>query len=183
MAGATALGSAQQRPAVPPALQNYKPVTADRLKKPDDGDWLMVRRTYDGWGYSPLTRDHARQRRAPAACVGRLDRRQQRTRGGAHRQQRRNVRRHARQPGHRARRGVRPDPLAISAAAAGRRDPAAPDQPRRRAVRRQGVLRRRRRRARRARRQNRTRSLDHEGRGESERLLHVARRRSSPTAK
>jgi alcohol dehydrogenase (cytochrome c) len=39
---------------VPPILQNYKPVTADRLKRPDDGDWLMVRRTYDGWGYSPL---------------------------------------------------------------------------------------------------------------------------------
>ena len=35
-------------------LQNYKPVTAERLKKPEDGDWLMVRRTYDGWGYSPL---------------------------------------------------------------------------------------------------------------------------------
>jgi alcohol dehydrogenase (cytochrome c) len=29
-------------------------VTADRLKHPEDGDWLMVRRTYDGWGYSPL---------------------------------------------------------------------------------------------------------------------------------
>jgi len=24
------------------------------LKHPDDGDWLMVRRTYNGWGYSPL---------------------------------------------------------------------------------------------------------------------------------
>ncbi len=57
---------AQQQAAPPPAqaeqppapmravLQNYKPVTADRLKKPEDGDWLMVRRTYDGWGYSPL---------------------------------------------------------------------------------------------------------------------------------
>ncbi|MBI4476618.1 MAG: PQQ-dependent dehydrogenase, methanol/ethanol family [Acidobacteria bacterium] len=39
---------------MPPNLQNYKPVTAERLRKPDDGDWLMVRRTYDGWGYSPL---------------------------------------------------------------------------------------------------------------------------------
>jgi alcohol dehydrogenase (cytochrome c) len=38
---------------VPPILQNYKPVTLERLKRPDDGDWLMVRRTYDGWGYSP----------------------------------------------------------------------------------------------------------------------------------
>jgi len=47
------------QPAEPPArvaavLENYKPVTAERLKKPEDGDWLMVRRTYDGWGYSPL---------------------------------------------------------------------------------------------------------------------------------
>jgi len=33
---------------------DYRPVTADRLKNPDAGDWLMVRRTYDGWGYSPL---------------------------------------------------------------------------------------------------------------------------------
>ncbi len=39
---------------VPPILVNYTPVTEARLKKPDDGDWLMVRRTYDGWGYSPL---------------------------------------------------------------------------------------------------------------------------------
>src|SRR5438093_2023620 len=32
----------------------YRPVTAEMLKHPADGDWLMVRRTYDGWGYSPL---------------------------------------------------------------------------------------------------------------------------------
>jgi alcohol dehydrogenase (cytochrome c) len=52
---ATAQGSGQ--PAALPiarTLQSYKPVTAERLKKPEDGDWLMVRRTYDGWGYSPL---------------------------------------------------------------------------------------------------------------------------------
>jgi alcohol dehydrogenase (cytochrome c) len=49
--------SAQQEPSTPPVpaiLQSYKPVTADRLKKPEDGDWLMARRTYDGWGYSPI---------------------------------------------------------------------------------------------------------------------------------
>ena len=39
---------------MPEILQNYAPVTAERLKKPEDGDWLMFRRTYDGWGYSPL---------------------------------------------------------------------------------------------------------------------------------
>src|SRR5437868_927431 len=44
-------------PAPPPRpaiLQNYPAVTAEQLKTPADGDWLMVRRTYDGWGYSPL---------------------------------------------------------------------------------------------------------------------------------
>ena len=48
--------SAQQPPPapVPTILQNYKPVTAERLRNPEDGDWLMVRRTYAGWGYSPL---------------------------------------------------------------------------------------------------------------------------------
>src|SRR5262245_31775699 len=55
----TASVLAQQPPATQPApvpaiLQNYKPVTAEHLVKPQDGDWLMVRRTYDGWGYTPL---------------------------------------------------------------------------------------------------------------------------------
>jgi hypothetical protein len=40
---------------VPVLLQNYSPVTAERLKNPADGDWLMIRRTYNGWGYSPLS--------------------------------------------------------------------------------------------------------------------------------
>ena len=39
---------------VPAVLQSYAPVTADRLKKPEDGNWLMFRRSYDGWGFSPL---------------------------------------------------------------------------------------------------------------------------------
>jgi alcohol dehydrogenase (cytochrome c) len=55
-------GPLQQTPPVPPPpptpvpaiLQNYKPVTSERLTNPDDGDWLMVRRMYTGWGYSPL---------------------------------------------------------------------------------------------------------------------------------
>jgi alcohol dehydrogenase (cytochrome c) len=41
-------------PPLPAALQNYRAVDAARLKKPADGEWLMIRRTYDGWGYSPL---------------------------------------------------------------------------------------------------------------------------------
>jgi alcohol dehydrogenase (cytochrome c) len=42
-------------PPMPEVLQNYKPVTKERLKTPEDSDWLMIRRTWDGWGYSPLT--------------------------------------------------------------------------------------------------------------------------------
>jgi len=42
-------------PPTPAVLRNYQPVTPERLKNPEDGNWLMIRRTYDGWGYSPLT--------------------------------------------------------------------------------------------------------------------------------
>ena len=52
---AVAAASAQQRAAIS-TIADYRPVTPGRLKSPDDGDWLMVRRTYDGWGYSPLER-------------------------------------------------------------------------------------------------------------------------------
>src|SRR5580765_4326363 len=56
---ASVIGAGRQQPApaaepMPAVLQNYQPVTAERLKKPEDGNWLMIRRTYDGWGYSPL---------------------------------------------------------------------------------------------------------------------------------
>src|ERR1700691_3043573 len=51
-----ALGLAQQEPIpVPAVLRDYQPVTAERLKSPEDGNWLMIRRTYDGAGFSPLT--------------------------------------------------------------------------------------------------------------------------------
>jgi alcohol dehydrogenase (cytochrome c) len=58
-AGISLFAVAQQQPTPPAAtisavLQNYQPVTAERLKHPQDADWLMGRRTYDGWGYSPL---------------------------------------------------------------------------------------------------------------------------------
>src|SRR5579863_8150111 len=39
---------------MPAVLQNYRAVTAERLKNPESDNWLMIRRTYDGWGYSPL---------------------------------------------------------------------------------------------------------------------------------
>jgi alcohol dehydrogenase (cytochrome c) len=59
VAAATVPLLAQQPPAapsmpVPAVLQKYKTVTAERLLHPEDGDVLMIRRTYDGWGYSPL---------------------------------------------------------------------------------------------------------------------------------
>ncbi len=40
---------------MPEILKRYVPISAERLKNPADGDWPMVRRTYDGWGYSPLS--------------------------------------------------------------------------------------------------------------------------------
>jgi len=54
-----AYGQAVPRQPLPPApvpevLRNYSPVTAERLKNPEAGNWLAIRRTYDGWGYSPL---------------------------------------------------------------------------------------------------------------------------------
>ena len=77
-----AAGTAQQAPAppmpVPAILQAYKPVTPERLLKPDEGDWLMIRRTYDGWGYSPLDADHRPEREAAEAGLVVLDRRDQR---------------------------------------------------------------------------------------------------------
>src|SRR5436190_23131237 len=59
----TALAQAPPIPPVPAAtpaiLQSYATVTAERLKNPEPGNWLMIRRTYDGWGYSPLNQINA----------------------------------------------------------------------------------------------------------------------------
>ena len=46
------------------SIADYIPVTDAMLRDPDPDDWLMYRRTYDGWGYSPLdqiTRDNVHQ--------------------------------------------------------------------------------------------------------------------------
>ena len=40
---------------MPAVLRNYTPVTESGLRSPNDGDWMMNRRTSDGWGHSPLT--------------------------------------------------------------------------------------------------------------------------------
>jgi alcohol dehydrogenase (cytochrome c) len=50
---ARAQGPAPAAP-IPEILRSYQPVTADRLKRPEPQNWLMIRGTYDGWGYSPL---------------------------------------------------------------------------------------------------------------------------------
>ncbi len=47
-------------------LSKLTPVTDATLRDPPPGDWLMWRRTYDGWGYSPLdqiTRDNVKNLR------------------------------------------------------------------------------------------------------------------------
>src|SRR5258708_5596130 len=36
-------------------VKNYVPVTDEMLLHPDPGDWLMIRRNYQAWSYSPLT--------------------------------------------------------------------------------------------------------------------------------
>jgi alcohol dehydrogenase (cytochrome c) len=48
-----------QRGAEPPlsdtgVSRGYQSVTAERLLTPEAENWLMIRRTYDGWGFSPL---------------------------------------------------------------------------------------------------------------------------------
>lgn len=73
----------QSAPAAPPAgrpgatqgrrgltatgeVSNYVPVTAEMLRNPPPGDWLMARRNCQGWSYSPLsqiTRDNVKDLR------------------------------------------------------------------------------------------------------------------------
>ena len=40
--------------AVSGPIENYSPVTAQRLENPEPSNWMLYRRTYDGQGYSPL---------------------------------------------------------------------------------------------------------------------------------
>jgi alcohol dehydrogenase (cytochrome c) len=56
-------GGAAARPSGPPPprghsvtgeVRNYVPVTDAMLKNPPPGDWLMARRNYQAWSYSPL---------------------------------------------------------------------------------------------------------------------------------
>jgi alcohol dehydrogenase (cytochrome c) len=52
---------AQAQPAADDPIKTVRPVTDAMLLHPDPGDWVMWRRTYDGFGFSPLnqiTRDN-----------------------------------------------------------------------------------------------------------------------------
>jgi len=40
-------------------VKNYVPVTDAMLRDPDPGDWLMIRRNYKAWSYSPLNEINA----------------------------------------------------------------------------------------------------------------------------
>ena len=54
----TASGLAQSAPeagvTVAGEVEGFRPVTDAMLRQPDDGDWLMIRRNYEAWSYSPL---------------------------------------------------------------------------------------------------------------------------------
>jgi alcohol dehydrogenase (cytochrome c) len=52
--GAAGMVAAQPVPARSALLNAISAVTDQSLLHPADGDWLMWRRTYDGWGFSPL---------------------------------------------------------------------------------------------------------------------------------
>jgi len=56
--------SVRAQPSAPSDVtKNMRPVTDEMLRRPDAGDWLMWRRTYDGYGFSPLdqiTRDNVK---------------------------------------------------------------------------------------------------------------------------
>lgn len=53
-AAPAAPAAAPAAPAPVIAIPDYKSVTTESLVNPADGDWPMYRRTYNGWGYSPL---------------------------------------------------------------------------------------------------------------------------------
>jgi alcohol dehydrogenase (cytochrome c) len=57
-AAAAVSGGAVGQPAgltVSGVVKNYVPVTDEMLRNPNPGDWLMIRRNYQAWSYSPLS--------------------------------------------------------------------------------------------------------------------------------
>jgi alcohol dehydrogenase (cytochrome c) len=55
-ASATAVLAQREAPPRVEPIENYANVTAERLKHPEAGNWLMTRGRYEGWGYSPLSK-------------------------------------------------------------------------------------------------------------------------------
>jgi PQQ-dependent dehydrogenase (methanol/ethanol family) len=51
---APAIGSPPRGITVPGEVKNFVPVTDEMLRNPPPGDWLMARRNYQAWSYSPL---------------------------------------------------------------------------------------------------------------------------------
>ena len=54
LAAVMALPAAYRPATAQTSEMDYTAVTDERLRTPGDADWLMYRRTYDSWGYSPL---------------------------------------------------------------------------------------------------------------------------------
>jgi len=54
VAGGAAVASGPTGLTVTGTVKNYVPVTDEMLRNPDPGDWLMIRRNYQAWSYSPL---------------------------------------------------------------------------------------------------------------------------------
>ena len=54
IAGGAAASSGPTGLTVTGTVKNYVPVTDEMLRNPDPGDWLMIRRNYQAWSYSPL---------------------------------------------------------------------------------------------------------------------------------
>src|SRR4029079_1465195 len=48
-----------------PLLRNYSAVTKARLLNPEDRNWLMIRRTYNGWGFNTLRQNNRYNGLAP----------------------------------------------------------------------------------------------------------------------
>jgi alcohol dehydrogenase (cytochrome c) len=60
LVGASFLLASLALPGLANATPTYSPVTDARLENPEPRNWLMYRRTYDSWGYSPLAKITAR---------------------------------------------------------------------------------------------------------------------------
>lgn len=57
---AMAIGMAALQSACAQPISDYSLVTDERLNNPEARNWLMYRRTYDSWGYSPLSQINRR---------------------------------------------------------------------------------------------------------------------------